>query len=192
MNPRELRGTLIEMRYNPKPGSVDDLLTVATLFERFPRNSEMVTTWWKVAVLDSLYATQLRFTGGTEDVARWIVAHSGELDPLMDRGNLEAERRIEAGPLGPDSGRGTRLYSFASKFCHFSKPLAYPIWDSRSHNSVRAIHRIRPFSRGLSALDSEDWYEAWVADVREVMEFIGVKTYREADVPLYRWNGGEP
>jgi len=191
MDVEELRNILIGLKYNPEPGLVDDLSTVAALFDRFPRNTELVTSWWKVAVLDSLYATQLRFSGGTEDVARWITGHSEELDSLLGRGSFLAERRLETALLDSRTGGGTRIYSFASKFCHFSNPGAYPIWDRRSHNSVRAIHAISPFGRSLSSLDADDWYEAWAEDVKEVMHLLGVGTYREADVPLYRWNGGK-
>lgn len=168
----------------------DRLRTVARLFEEYPENVDLTTVWWKVTVLDSLYDTNLRFSVGTEGVAKWIVANQRTFGRAVARGEIEAERLLEAGPSTVAAAVGDRLYSFATKYCHFSNPGAYPIYDSRSYESLRAFHRVKRLPVDPGEMHGSRWYEEWNADIQEVMAFLSTPDYREADKPLYQWNGG--
>jgi len=168
----------------------DRLKVVSRLFDAYPENVDLSTVWWKVAVLDSLYDTNLRFSVGTEGVAKWIVANRRTFGKSVSEGEIDAERMLEAGPSSVSNLVGDRLYSFATKYCHFSNPAAYPIYDSRSYESLRAFHRVKPLPFDPFKLDGSRWYEEWSKDIQEVMAFLSTPDYREADKPLYQWNGG--
>ena len=91
---------------------------------QFPLNTDVRHVLLKVLVLNKLYSTMIRDID-VETVAKHIVglANDKNLDQLLDQGSLDAVFLITACPNLKE------YLSFASKFCSWHNPTAYPIYD---------------------------------------------------------------
>jgi len=98
--------------------------SLCLLWAQFPKNSDIRHVLLKVLVLNKLYGTMIRDID-IETVAKHIVglASDKHLDQLLDQGSLDAVFLIT-------DCQGVKQYlSFASKFCSWHNPTAYPIYD---------------------------------------------------------------
>ncbi len=92
------------------------------LIEQKPRNEELWPVLLKVVAVNGLYSTQIY---GVFEVAQHIVKLP--LDDLLAEGAREAVEILAPVEIG---GKKRRLYSFASKYCSWHRPDAYPLMDS--------------------------------------------------------------
>lgn len=123
---------------------------IRELFAHHPSNREFESTRLKIATLDASYGTRLS-TGNTADdkaidlLAKWMGNVAPSLDTMLSRGDLEAVKQLESGhPVLTRAGKTKNLWSFATKFAHFSNPGAFAIWGARANHSITEIHAIRP------------------------------------------------
>jgi hypothetical protein len=95
------------------------------LWAHFPRNTETSHVLLKVLVLNKLYSARVN-DNDVEPLAYHIVGLANEhsLDQLLDHGSLDAVSLIATCPNLKE------YLSFASKFCSWHNPMAYPIYDS--------------------------------------------------------------
>jgi hypothetical protein len=100
-------------------GPADRILSVA--FSDHPRNVLFDDVLLKVALLNSLYNTNI--------FAFWAMAlhiHGLNIDPSLEDCDPTLVSRIA--PL-TIRGKTRRHYSFATKYCSWRRPDAYPIYD---------------------------------------------------------------
>ena len=95
---------------------------VSRLFQAHPHNRDIEDVLLKVVALNGLYSTNIY---GTYAVA----VHIRELgiDPQLERKSLDVVDQVARVKLG---GKTKRLYSFATKYCSWHVPDAYPIYDT--------------------------------------------------------------
>jgi hypothetical protein len=95
------------------------------LWAQSDRNFDARDVLLKVAALNTLYNAGI-FNKDVETVAKYIVglANDKHLDHLLDQGSIEAVCLITACPNVKE------YLCFASKFCSWHSPEAYPIWDA--------------------------------------------------------------
>ncbi len=94
--------------------------TVANLWKTFPGNTDVKEVLTKVITLNSLYHTRVRDI----DLERLASHIKGKnIDPLFDNESLDAVAVV----CGCSELR--RYFSFATKYCNWHKPNAYPIYD---------------------------------------------------------------
>jgi hypothetical protein len=94
---------------------------LTTLFETFPRNTQLEEVLLKVAALNGLYNTNIY---AVHDVAEHI--WKSDIDSGLEKHSLEVVEKIAKVEVG---GRQRRNYSFATKYCRFHVPQAYPLYD---------------------------------------------------------------
>ena len=87
---------------------------------QFPKNTDVPHVLLKVLVLNKLYSTRVNDVD-VEPLARHI-ARLG-IDSIITQGSLNAVDLITACP------NVRRYYSFATKYCSWHNPTAYPIYD---------------------------------------------------------------
>jgi hypothetical protein len=87
---------------------------------RFPRNTEVSHILLKVIVLNQLYSTRINYV----DLVPFALHITGlGIDETIERGSPSAVDQIW-------NCEGMRnYYSFATKFCSWHHPAAYPIYD---------------------------------------------------------------
>ena len=108
-----------ERKFDEENGPAEWVLT--HLFQKFPRNADFGEVVVKTKVLNVLYNTQIR---AVNIVARHICSLA--IDPDLTAGKPEIVDRIAKVQL-KDKTRYN--FSFASKYCNWHNPAAYPIYD---------------------------------------------------------------
>jgi hypothetical protein len=94
---------------------------IRILFEKFPDNKSYEGVLLKSIVINALYYTQIR---AIVPVAEHILAL--DVDDDIRHGRPEVVDRIARVTI---SGKERNNYSFATKYCSFHRPDAYPIYD---------------------------------------------------------------
>jgi len=152
---------------------------------RFPRNTDVRHVLWKVAVLNSLYNAMVRNID-LETVAKHIVqlANDNHLDQLLDQGSLDAVFLICDCP-----GLKRDYTCFASKFCIWHNPDAYPIYDG----NVRACLSAYGKQDGFAKFRQEDlyYYKKLVEIVTAFRSYYELScfNFKELDKFMYRSGG---
>lgn len=95
---------------------------LSRLVPSFPRNKLFEDVLLKVVVINDLYRTGIL---ATYKVAGHIAQL--DIDPILEQGSPEAVDLVARVQIG-DKTRNN--YSFATKFCAWHNPEAYPIYDS--------------------------------------------------------------
>lgn len=97
------------------------------LFEKIPLNNNLDEIYAKIAALDDLYSTHVRYL---YEVANHILSIK-DLDKRLAAGDVTAVNEIASVPVVNEKGdkKVYNYYSFATKFCMFSNPEAYSIYD---------------------------------------------------------------
>jgi hypothetical protein len=108
-----------EKEFDRENEPIEWLLT--ELFERFPANMDFGEVVLKTKVLNVLYSTQIR---AVIVVARHILTLAVDTD--LRAGKPEVVDRIARVQL---KGKTRSNFSFASKYCQWHQPAAYPIYD---------------------------------------------------------------
>jgi hypothetical protein len=154
------------------------------LFTQFPRNIDTSHVLLKVLALNKLYKTQINDID-VEPLARHIAGH--RIDSLLTRGSPRAVEVITNCP-----SLQKKHFSFATKYCSWHNPTAYPIYD---RNVVKCLCRYDKKKR----FKAESFYQK---DLRDFKEFLAVisafrsfyalnaVTFKELD--KYLWYYGQP
>ena len=107
-------------QFDKENGPIEWLLT--QLFRQFRSNADLSEVLLKTKVLNLLYSTRI---GDVNTVASHIVGLGG-IDALLSTGSSDAVSLIANVQI---KYRNFCFYSFATKYCSWHNPAAYPIYD---------------------------------------------------------------
>ena len=144
---------------------------------QFPRNTDIPHVLLKVLVLNKLYSTRINDID-VEPLAHHIAGLG--VDPLLAKGSPHAVDLIADCP-------GLRRYfSFATKFCSWHNPSAYPIYDRNVDEclwSYKKQDRFAKFHR-----QDLGYYEKVVETVTAFSSFyvLNSLTFKQLDKFLWR------
>jgi hypothetical protein len=110
------------------------------LFRQYPRNDDPRHVLLKVVAINSLYHTSIF---AVETVARHIHANGKEIDAALAAGSPEVVNQIAKATI---QGRKYNFFSFATKYCSWHNPSAYPIYDARVDHYLCLLQQQTPFS----------------------------------------------
>ena len=113
------------------------------LFQQYPDNSDLRHVLLKVVAVNSLYHTMIY---ALETVARHIHAHHKEIDSALAAGSPEIVDKIAKVSV---NGKIYNFFSFASKYCSWHNPLAYPIYDAHVDHYLWTLQKQNQFSSFL-------------------------------------------
>ena len=124
----------------------DNSLTVSSvrhLFDTFPTNTNLDEILAKVAALDKLYSTSVRYP---HDLARHIFSIP-DLTLRLARGDISVVAEISNTPVVRRDGTSKTMcyYSIATKYCAFSNPFVYSIYDSYVDRVLTEFNHLDPF-----------------------------------------------
>jgi hypothetical protein len=114
--------------------------TLAELFQQYPRNDDLRHVLLKVVCVNALYNTCI-FT--LEAVARHIHDHAGEIDALLQEASPSV---IDVIAKMNVQGKKYNFYSFATKYCSWHNPDAYPIYDAHVDQYLWKAQQRQPFA----------------------------------------------
>lgn len=154
---------------------------LALLVKTFPRNQEMGEVLLKVAAVNQIYNAGLQ-TKAIYAVARLIC--DLEVDGKLDQGSLDLVDEIAHSKIGEH-----KRYVFATKYCHWHRPVHYPIYDSSVQELIWKYKRQDGFAQFQKKVL---WrYPGYKEIVDKFMEYYGLAgiSYRELDKFLWRYKG---
>ncbi len=154
---------------------------LARLLEQFPDNVRLAEVLVKVATLDNLYGTNI-----------WALQRLAEhicglgVDAAIREGSGEVVDRI-ARLSFEDKER--RNYSFATKYCAWHNPMAYPIYDWYVEAMLWEYQRTFRFAT-LLRKDLEH-YSVFRSAVLAFRSHFGLEAYSLKAIDQYLWVQGK-
>jgi hypothetical protein len=107
-------------------------LALDSLFRTYPSNTVDWQVLLKVVALNRLYWTNILDVHG---MTSRMCGAGAEIDAALAAGAPEIVDRIAS------FGNGRKEWSFATKYCSWHCPEAYPIWDSRVRGYLLKLRR---------------------------------------------------
>jgi hypothetical protein len=125
------------------------------LFQLFPENVEPARVLLKVVALNRLYNTNIL---AVQTVADHIFRLS--IDPLLQAGSPQAVDLIAHVEI---AGESKMFFSFATKYCNWHTPTAYPIFDTNVDECLWIYKKQDRFAD----YGYEDFYSGTIASRRD-------------------------
>lgn len=155
-------------------------LALTKLFQLFPKNIAFEDVLLKVIALNDLYRTAIL---ATYQVSEHIILLN--IDPYIEEGKPEIVNLIARIQLG---NKTRNNYSFATKYCAWHNPSAYPIYDSFVDQILWAYSKQDKFE----TFHRQDlWnYDLFKQIVDNFRTFYNLKEYEFKDIDKFLWLAG--
>lgn len=155
------------------------------LFDKFPENARFAEVIVKTKVLNTLYNTQIR---AVNVVAQHICEHA--IDSQLRAGRPEVVQLVATVQL---TKKIRCNLSFASKYCSWHNPSAYPIFDKNVnaclwyYKNLKDRFSVTLTDRSIHFKKDEKDYPKFVAIVDAFRDAYGLSsfTYKEIDKLLW-------
>ena len=163
------------------------------LFNQYPGNSDLRHVLLKVVALNSLYSTQITAHSAklpnVVDVAQHICRNAKKIDSALAAGSPEIVETIAWVSVSNKKDRNN--FSFATKYCSWHNPEAYPIYDSNVQRYFEHLQKQIAFSGGFN-VSAAHWtyaeFRGAMNDIRERYD-LGAFTFKEIDKFLWLYGG---
>jgi hypothetical protein len=157
--------------------ATDAALTL--LVNTFRQNRAIEEVLLKVAAINQLYNAGVRTTA-IYSVAKLICKL--DIDPKIVEGSLDVVNEIAYSIIGEND-----RYAFATKYCHWHRPDAYPIYDSKAEAVLLTYQRADGFAQ-FKKYDLRKYplYKEVVEKFRNHYGLTGV-SFRQLDKFLWRY-----
>jgi hypothetical protein len=166
--------------FDPENQLVEDAL--GQLFAQFPKNTETSHVLLKVLALNKLYKTQINDID-IEPLARHIAGL--DIDQLLAQPNLRA---VDLITNCPDLQKN---FSFATKYCSWHNPTAYPIYDRNVVKCLCRCNKQKEFKvKGFYQKDLRDFKE-FLAVVTAFRSFYVLDTVSFKQLDKFLWHLGD-
>lgn len=163
--------------------NIKDEQAIKYVFDLFPLNKKYDEVLMKILILDRFYSTNI-WRNELHALADHIIGIK-DLDRRLKEGDLEAVYLIGNTPKDIRNA-----YVFASKYCSFHNPEAYPIFDQYSRKALCRLNADDPFVEDLSSTGLED-YRYYCKSLDAMMEKYQLRySYKEIDKFLWRYGKG--
>ena len=177
----EFKNCIEEFNQDEQTIDYDNAVTKTFLIASY-NNQEFDNVLIKVTVLDRLYYTNLFYI---YEIAKHIKDNADKLDELISNADIRAIELIRHGHGIKSKNKEKDLYSFATKYCHWSNPNhKYPIFDNKVEIALKYMrdkNQIQFFSND----DLRD-YEKFKKIIDEVREKVNNISYKEIDKGLWQ------
>lgn len=164
-----------------RDGLVDKALF--ELFRTFPENTRTKHILFKVLGLNALYTTGII---AVRPVAKHIL--SLNIDAKLAAGDATLVNEIARTPMG--NGKVRRNYSFASKYCSWHAPEAYPLFDSVVEKLIMAYQRMDRFAAFVWQQELSD-YLNFKRTVEVFRETYGLTEFSFKELDKFLWLYGK-
>lgn len=154
---------------------------LSKLFQQYPKNTALDEVLIKVATLNDIYRTSI---WATYYVAEHIVELN--IDPLIAAGMPEIVNPIALIRIG---NKPRNNYSFATKYCAWHNPTAYPIYDGYVGQILLAYSKKDQFD---SFYQYELWdYPRFKRIVENFRSFYNLTPFGFKDLDKFLWLEGK-
>lgn len=155
-------------------------MIIFELVKRFRSNATYENVQLKAGIINNLYSTRVQELDG---VVKDFLAEYKNIDMLIANGEPDAVKKIAKCGVH-------RNFSFATKFCYFHNPNAFPIYDSMVLLALKEIKKKNPKISFKVSSFTYDRYESFRNTIDSVINLLDIKkTYGEID--KYLWQLGK-
>ena len=158
---------------------------VSRTFENYPGNTDRLAVLLKFSVLNDLYSTNIYDKVKIVDhITR--LSKEENLDELLKSGNLDAVEKLRCGHgIKTKKGKDRNFYSFATKYCHFSNPKCYPVYDQYVKEAIKKLRSDNYIQfRYINELSKPQLFKDIIY---KVIQKFDLKDYQTADRALWRY-----
>lgn len=151
------------------------------LIKTFPHNTKIEEVLLKVAAINQLYNAGV-YTRAIYAVAKLI--QGLDVDTKLDQGSIDLVGEIGHSEIEGENHR----YVFATKYCHWHRPLVYPIYDDVVADLIWKYQKKHKFDDFLKRdLWSQD-YQRYKGIVEKFIDYYGLGpvSFRHLDKFLWR------
>jgi len=152
------------------------------LFSALPLNNAIEDILVKVYALNSAYSTHIL---SPLAVAKHIKNLS--IDDSLSKDDSAIVNKIAEVQM--NNGRRIKFYSFATKYCSFHRPAAYPIYDSYVARTLMYFKRQDKFAN-FTADDLRD-FERFKNVILKFKESYGLEFFSLREIDKYLWLVGK-
>jgi hypothetical protein len=154
------------------------------LFDQFPGNSDLSHVLLKVVALNRLYSTQIL---AVVDVAQQIHRNAQAIDSALAAGSSQIVDKIARVTLSV-SGKERNNFSFATKYCSWHNPGAYPIWDSRVDKYLWTLQKQDHFAPFFKT-NADLWdYPKFREVIIAFRDFYGLGSFTFKETDKFLWS----
>jgi hypothetical protein len=168
-----------EKKFDEEYGPTEWVLT--QLFQKFRENTDFGEVVVKTKVLNVLYAANVL---AVNIVARHICSLA--IDAALKAGNPEIVDKISKVQFSGDKIR--HYFAFASKYCSWHNPTAYPIYDGNVEACLWCYKRQDGFA---TFARSGYGYPEFVRRVNAFRDFYGLASFSYKQLDKFLWSLGE-
>ncbi len=165
-----------------RDGRADKAL--ATLFQTFPGNQQSEHVMFKVLGLNAFHNSKVI---GVTAVVKHIV--SLNIDEKLAQRAPELVDKIAPTPM--KDGKLRRNYSFASKYCSWHVPDAYPIFDSIVERLVWEYQQIDHFAGFFWRNEMTNNYVKFRQILEALRQYYGLSEFSFKALDKYLWLYGK-
>jgi hypothetical protein len=159
-------------------------LTLRELFRQYPSNSDARHVLLKVVAVNSLYHTCIF---ALDTVARHIHENYKAIDAAIAAGSPEVVDLIAHVKV---NGKIHNFFSFATKYCSWHKPSAYPVYDSHVDHYLWSLQQQSRFS---SFLHPDLWsYPRFVNIIKDFQTAYGLSAFSFKEIDQFLYQEGTP
>ena len=170
-------------KWNRLENYVDQENALEKLFQGCCRNNTCIEcVLLKVAALNTFYSTNVY---STYDMAKHILSIS-DIDTRLKNGDLALVDEIADLKL---KRKPRRFYSFATKYCSFHNPNAYPIYDRHVDKVLHYFMEKDQFI-GRTTCNLKD-YGTFVSVIQAFQKFYNLQNYNFKQIDKYLWQLGK-
>ncbi len=159
---------------------------VRLTFENYPKNVDKLAVLLKFTILNDLYRTNIMDKVKIVDHL-YRLSTEENLDALLKSGNLDAVSKIRCGHgiRTKKTGKERNFYSFATKYCHFSNPKCYPIYDQYVEKAIMKL-REGDYIQFRNQNDLHD-PQTFRDIIYQIIQKSGLDSYQKVDRALWRY-----
>jgi hypothetical protein len=158
--------------------------TLEALFHQYPENGDPRHVLLKVVAINSLYHTCIF---ALDVVARHIHAHHKEIDSALAAGSPEIVEKIAKVTV---KGKVYNFFSFATKYCSWHNPHAYPIYDTHVDHYLWTLQQHNHFA---SFLHPDLWhYSKFLNIMTNFRNFHGLDSFTFKEIDKFLFLEGAP
>ena len=157
------------------------------LFNQFPGNSDLSHILLKVVALNRLYSTQIL---AVMDVTQHIHRNAQDMDSALAAGSPQIVNKIARVTVSV-SGKERNNFSFATKYCSWHNPEAYPVWDYCVDRYLWTLQKQDHFAPFLKR-NADLWdYPKFCEVIIAFRDFYGLDSFTFRDTDKFFWSERE-
>lgn len=172
----------------------DQEVALTWLFNTYPYNTDLNQVLIKVTALNALYSTYIFHITET---ARHIIelkdfdrrVREGDLSLVRDLAIFKVRLKTDNSKTDEEdkSTREKHIFSFASKYCSWHNPEAYPIYDSKVKKKLKVFktHQENGLTYKKGALDTYEGFCKAITEIRD--KFCLGPSMKRIDRYLWAW-----